>query len=204
MRSRIIAGAAITLFVALMIVPGLAAQTFTSLFNFDSTDGANPSVALVQGTDGNFYGTTGAGGANQTCNFGLGGNGSCGIVFKMTPSGVLTTLYNFCSQSNCTDGANPNAALVQATDGNFYGTTLFGGANGRGVCKKGGCGTIFSITPGGTLKTIYSFCAQKDCADGLDPVAALIQATDGNFYGTTNGGGAYLEERSSKSLPAAR
>ncbi len=86
----------------------------------------------------------------------VGANG-VGTVFKITPSGTLTTLYSFCPQSGCTDGAEPNAALVQATDGNFYGTTFEGGANG--------VGTVFKITPSGTLTTLHSF----DNMDGASP-----------------------------------
>lgn len=89
----------------------------------------------MQATDGNFYGTTGNGGANQApCN----GYG-CGTVFKITPNGALTTLYSFCSQQNCVDGGSPFAALVQATDGNFYGTADSGGANSGG--------TVFRLSP---------------------------------------------------------
>ena len=145
------------------------AQTFTTLVNFDGTDGSNAIANLVQGTDGNFYGTTQAGGAN-----------GAGTVFKMTPGGMLTTLYSFCSQPGCADGTSPVAALVQATDGNFYGTTISGGLNGSG--------TVFRITPWGTLITLYSFCLQTGCPDGVGP-NGLVQATDGNFYGTTTFGG---------------
>ena len=149
--------------------------TLTMLYSFCSqsgcTDGAGPS-GLVQATDGNFYGTTDGGGANNSC----GGSG-CGTVFKITPTGTLTTLYSFCSQSGCTDGENPGAGLVQATDGNFYGTT------------GGDEGTVFKITPSGTLTTLYNFCPQSGCTDGAGP-SGLVQATDGNFYGTTDGGGA--------------
>ena len=133
-------------------------------------DGSVPN-ALIQATNGDFYGTTAGGGANAE-----------GTVFKITPSGTLTTLYSFCSQTNCTDGADPSAGPVQATDGDFYGTTIGGGANGAG-------GTIFKITPLGTLTTLYSFCSQSGCADGAVPIG-LIQATDGDFYGTTEEGGA--------------
>src|SRR6516162_1764592 len=92
---------------------GLSAQTFKTLHRFDGTDGANPHGALVQGIGGNFYGTTVEGG-NQATTCGFFG---CGTVFKITPSGTLTTLYKFCSQSGCTDGAFPAAGLVQGTDG---------------------------------------------------------------------------------------
>jgi len=161
----------------------------TTLYSFcaqnNCTDGYWPLAALVQGTDGSFYGTTPNGGANSSdCN-----GWGCGTVFKITPAGTLTTLYSFCSQSNCTDGGEPSAALVQATDGNFYGTTFDGGANNNSNCS-GGCGTVFKITAGGALTTLYSFCSQNNCTDGAGPGAGLIQATDGNFYGTTAAGGA--------------
>ena len=154
------------------ITPGGA---LTTLHSFDWYDGASPTAALVQGTDGNFYGTTYGGGANQYY----------GTVFKITPSGTLTSLYSFCAQANCADGAMPYAGLVQATDGNFYGTTLEGGANTGCSLGSGSCGTVFKITPGGTLTTLHSFCAQAGCADGGNPYAGLVQASDGNFYGTT-------------------
>jgi uncharacterized repeat protein (TIGR03803 family) len=159
--------------------------TLTTLVEFNSFDGFvgfGPD-ALVQGTDGNFYGTTGSGGGNSFCN-GVG----CGTVFKFSPNGALTTLYIFCSQSNCADGASPSA-LVQGTDGNFYGTTDIGGAYSTCQSFCGG-GTVFKITPSGTLTTLYSFCAQSGCPDGAGPAGALIQATDGNLYGTTVQGGA--------------
>ena len=95
------------------------ADSFKILATFDGTNGANPAYGfLVQGFDGELYGTTYGGGAN-----------GYGTVFKITPDGRLTTLYSFCSHTNCTDGSNPYAGLVQATDGNFYGTTSIGGAN---------------------------------------------------------------------------
>jgi uncharacterized repeat protein (TIGR03803 family) len=143
------------------------APTFTSLFSFDGTDGEAPRAALIQATDGNFYGTTVEGGASGNCADG------CGTIFKIAPSGAQTVLHSF----DGTDGTEPNG-LIQATNGNFYGTTAFGGANGKG--------TVFEITPSGTLTTLASF----NGTDGANPEAALIQATDGNFYGTTSRGGA--------------
>jgi uncharacterized repeat protein (TIGR03803 family) len=150
----------------------LPAQTFTWLFSFDGTDGAGPWAGLAQGTDGDLYGTTEYGGAN----------GSTGTIFKITPSGTLTTLHIFCSQSGCADGELPYAGLAQATNGDFYGTTGWGGANDGG--------TVFKITLGGTLTTLYSFCSQSGCANGELPYAGLAQATNGDFYGTTEWGGA--------------
>jgi uncharacterized repeat protein (TIGR03803 family) len=141
--------------------------TFTSLLNFIGSNGDYPDGRLVQGTDGNFYGTT------EEVNSGS------GTVFKMTAAGKLTTLHKFTGSGS--DGAGPTSALIQASNGNFYGTTQAGGTNGYG--------TVFQITPAGKLTTIYSFCSKSGCADGANPYAGLIQATDGNLYGTTFSGG---------------
>lgn len=146
--------------------------TLTTLHSFAGypIEGTDPIAGLVQGTDGNFYGTTYEGGANKS---------GAGTVFKITPSGALTTLYSFCPSSPCTDGSNTHAGLVQGSDGNFYGVTTGGGASGWG--------TIFKITPTGTLTTLHSFTY----SDGEAPVDAPLQGTDGNFYGTASEGGAY-------------
>ena len=149
--------------------------TLTTLHSFDWYHGASPTAGLVQASDGNFYGTTYGGGANQYY----------GTVFKITPSGTLTLLYSFCGQANCADGALAYGGLVQGADGNFYGTTLEGGANTGCSLGSGSCGTVFKITPGGALTTLHSFCAQAGCADGGNPYAGLVQGSDGNFYGTT-------------------
>src|SRR5215468_1748966 len=98
------------------------------------------------------------------------------FVFCATASSAkttFTTLVNF----DRANGANPDARLVQAADGNFYGTTESGGAHDRG--------TVFKITSKGKLTTLHSF----DGSDGSAPSAGLVQATDGNFYGTTAAGG---------------
>ena len=95
-----------------------------------------------------------------------------GTVFRVTSEGAVTTLHNFCSKANCADGNAPIAGLIQATDGNFYGTTTWGGTNTSLMCGPG-CGTIFRITPGGKLTTLYSFCAQTNCGDGVGPVALI-------------------------------
>jgi uncharacterized repeat protein (TIGR03803 family) len=143
---------------------------FKTLINFDNVNGANSFTPLVQAIDGDFYGTTAAGGAAND-----------GTVFKITPGGTLTTLYSFCTQAGCADGDNPYGGLVQGTDGNLYGTTRNGGVYNFG--------SIFKLTRGGRLVTLYSFCLQAGCADGAYPYAALIQGLDGNLYGTTQGGG---------------
>jgi uncharacterized repeat protein (TIGR03803 family) len=141
-----------------------ATGKLTSLHSFNHSDGCQPSGPLIQGADGNFYGTTNQGGTHGE-----------GAFFKMNPAGKLTGFYSFCSQPNCADGYRP-VAVLQATDGNLYGTTAFGGLNRLG--------TIFQITPEGSLTTLHSFAG----ADGSLPTS-LMQATDGNLYGTTQAGG---------------
>jgi len=151
----------------------------TTLYSFFRSDGYYPVAGLVQDADGNFYGTTEFGGT-------FAGWGP-GTILKVTPNGSLTTLHIFCSQfanGNCTDGQNPAAGLVQGTDGNFYGTTTSGGT---GTNCSGGCGTIFRVTPAGSVTTLHSF----NSYDGLNPVTGLVQGTDGSFYGMASGGGTY-------------
>ena len=121
-----------------------------------------------------FYGTTTAGGVGAGSAPSCSGQG-CGTIFKITPTGTLTTLYNFSSFS-APDGASPGCPLIQSSDGNFYGTTLYGGTHG--------VGTVFKMNPAGTLTTLYSF-GSSTSDDGYSPQAALTLGTDGNFYGTT-------------------
>ena len=215
------------LFLAVMATSSSSpAQIFSSVYSFcpldNCPDGSSPDAPVIQGTDGNLYGTTASGGANSYW----------GTVFKMTPDGVLTTLYSFCPhpEQSCPDGMSPWAALVQASDGNFYGTTSQGGTysggtvfritpngelttlhsfqylDGRspstaliqstdgnlyGIANAGSHnqGVIFKITLDGSLTVVYSFCSQSGCVDGKGPTGPLLQASDGNFYGTTGGGG---------------
>jgi uncharacterized repeat protein (TIGR03803 family) len=153
----------------------------TILHSFDFSSGANPKGTLLRARDGNFYGTTSAGGRH-----------GYGTVFKLTAKGEMTVLYNFCSKPYCTDGATPIAGLIQGSDGNFYGTTSQGGIENGNCGAVLTCGTLFKLTPTGELTTLHKFCSQSNCADGDGPQAGLIQATDGDFYGTTVGGGAYI------------
>jgi uncharacterized repeat protein (TIGR03803 family) len=150
---------------------------------------ASPN-GVIQGRDGNFYGTTIEGSANNNaiCN-GVG----CGTLFKVTSAGKFTTLYNFCSLSNCSDGAIPNGLLLQAENGNFYGATGGDLNVENGPCEGPPCGTIFEITPAGKLTTLYSFCLKTNCPDGATPTGSLVQAANGNLYGTTFNPGTVFE-----------
>jgi uncharacterized repeat protein (TIGR03803 family) len=112
----------------------LPAQTLTTLVEFQGDNGEAP-WGLTQSADGNFYGTTTNGGVSSNCQ----SKDGCGTVFKITPEGKLTTLYNFCSQPNCADGSIPYSTLVQSANGSFYGTTT-GGGTGT-ACGTYGCGT---------------------------------------------------------------
>lgn len=140
--------------------------TESLLHSFPTNDGGDPFGALLQASDGNFYGTTA-----------LGGAGNNGTVFKMTPNGVVSVIYSFVGGSS--DGVSPTAGLVEGADGNFYGTTSNGGGSNLG--------TVFKITPAGGETVLHFFAGGSD---GAKPVAGLILASDGNFYGTTEFGGA--------------
>lgn len=132
--------------------------------------GFSAAPTLIQGSDGNFYGVTHYGGAAT----------NYGSVFKITPQGKFTDLYNFCPTTDCGHGAAP-VSLMQGSDGNLYGTTQLGGNDSN-------TGTIFKITPQGALTTLYTFCQQANCLDGGNPLS-LMQDTNGTFYGATGDGG---------------
>jgi len=139
--------------------------TFTTLYSFPgASDGANPYGGVVTGTDGLLYGTTSNGGAH-----------SLGTVYSVSTSGSFNPLYSFTGGS---DGSHPQSTLIQAANGNFYGTAVTGGSSSAG--------TIFEVTSGGALTPIHSF---NPGVDGASPYAGLITGTDGNFYGTTETGG---------------
>jgi uncharacterized repeat protein (TIGR03803 family) len=168
--------------VAFKVTPdGKETVLYTFCTQDNCTDGASPEAGPALDQKGNLYGTTYYGGAYDGCNP-LGGYG-CGVVFKLTPKGKETVLYNFCAQTNCTDGTYPSAGLIFDQKGNLYGTTITGGAIGGGV--------VFKLSPEGKETVLYSFCAQTNCADGAAPEAGLIFDQKGNLYGTTKTGGAH-------------
>ena len=148
----------------------------TRLYSFTGgADGGIPESWLIQASDGNFYGTTSQGGANNTGTVFRMNLGVTNIVGTVTNFSV-TTLYSFTGGD---DGATPIAGLFQGSDSNFYGMTTRGGANDTG--------TVFQITSAGTLTTLHSFTGGFD---GGYPLGGVIQGIDGNFYGTTSQGGA--------------
>ena len=138
--------------------------SFAVLHSFTyGSDGSIPEAGLVQGSDGNFYGTTSQG-----------GSASSGTVFKMTSAGTVTSLYSFLGGN---DGSHPIASLIQGADGKLYGTAHQGGTNGAG--------SVFSLTTNGAFVPLVSF----DWNKGFYPMASLVQAANGLFYGTTSYGG---------------
>jgi len=148
-----------------------SAQTLTTLVNFDGTNGDTPAPgALLLGADGNFYGSTSTGGPNKG-----------GTIFRMTPGGQLTTLYNFPPPS-FTGFPGANSSMIQASDGNIYGTTPNYGTDPLNIW-----GTVFKLTPAGAYSTLYAFTLHG--SDGQIPNYGLLQASDGNLYGTTQSGG---------------
>ena len=162
----------------------------------DCADGSLPNEGLIMDGAGNFYGTASAGGAN----------GGSGTVFKLAPNATTgqwteAVLYSFCTQSSCTDGANPYGDLVMDRSGNLYGTT-YGGGSSLNYGLPGSFGTVFDLMPSAaagpwTHKVLYNFCVQgggSGCSDGFAPHAGLIMDGLGNLYGTTYFGGAGCEE----------
>jgi uncharacterized repeat protein (TIGR03803 family) len=167
-RALRMAGATGAALALLAISAGARAQSITTLHAFPGAPGGStPAGSLIQGPDGNFYGTTQVGGVNDQ-----------GTVYRMTPAGAITILRSFAAAT----GWDPIAGLVLGSDGNFYGTTALGG-----VGPMSGSGVVFRITPGGAYTVLHFFAAST--AEGRAPVAPLVRGNDGNFYGTTSDGG---------------
>jgi uncharacterized repeat protein (TIGR03803 family) len=180
--------------------------SLTTLYSFtNGTDGATPYAPPIEGVDGNFYGTTSAGTAYKITSAGIftslgaipgisyaplflgadgnfygtttnGGKNGLGTVFEMAPRGTVSIVYSF----DGAHGSDPIAAVIQATDGNFYGTTVGGGSLGFGV--------VFKLTPASSITVLHNFNGNI-LADGYMVTAALVQATDGSFYGAASAGG---------------
>ena len=152
------------------------AGTETVLHNFKGGDGANPHADLILDAAGNLYGTALGGGMEGGF---CGGDGTCGVVFKLSPSGTEKVLYSFTGP----DGANPLAGLIPDAAGNLYGTTALGGDSNVGVVFE--LIRCSSAPSGYDFKVLYSF---KGGADGATPQAGLIQDAVGSLYGTALGG----------------
>jgi len=159
------------------------------LYSFTGgADGRTPSEALLQANDGFLYGTTlYAGDATCTVSNTVG----CGTVFRVDTAGNLTTMHEF---SGGLDGGVPFSSLIQASDGDFYGTTVAGGdpscsvyASGEDYTTYIGCGTVFKMDSAGNVNALYSFTGSP--SDGSNPLSTLLQGSDGFFYGTTRWGG---------------
>jgi uncharacterized repeat protein (TIGR03803 family) len=141
---------------------------YTDIWDFNGTEGQKPYGSLLLASDGNLYGMTNQGG--------LYGNGN---IFQLNPTTyAFIDLVDFTGNDGAYPGANPQASLIQASDGNLYGMTEWGGANGGGE--------IFRYTPGSAFTDIYDF----DGTTGWNAIGSLFQASDGNLYGTTSNGGA--------------
>jgi uncharacterized repeat protein (TIGR03803 family) len=155
----------------IIAVQSAQAQTENVLYSFTGgSDGGAPFAGLMDAT-GNFYGTTTYGGRIGDCPF-----QPCGVVFQLSKTGKETVLYNFCSQSNCVDGAVPDAGVIQDAEGNLYGTAREGGTHAAGV--------VFKLSKGKET-VLHTFCSASNCADGVFPYAGVIQDAEGNLYGTT-------------------
>ncbi len=165
-----------------------------------SGTGVGPLGSLIADAAGNLYGTTAGGGS-------AGG----GLVFELTPNAARTswtgkTLYNFCVQAGCIDGARPAAALLMDGSGNLFGTTSQGGVNADHNDDDGNGGTFFELTPNAartawTETVLHSFCTEYYCSDGNSPLSTLIMDPSGNLYGTNaltrdgNGGSIFEFEK---------
>jgi uncharacterized repeat protein (TIGR03803 family) len=173
----------------LVLAPGAwALSKYKTLYKFKSgTDGDSPWAGVIFDQAGNLYGTTLVGGDGII---------SYGTVFKLTPnadgSWKESILYNFCSLTNCADGAGPIAGLIFDQAGNLYGTTVIGGS-GVFCSRKGGCGVVFKLTPNvdgsWTESVLYNFCSLTNCTDGFFPIGTLIFDQTGNLYSMAVEGG---------------
>ena len=139
------------------------------VYPFSGSDGSGPIGPLIQASDGNLYGTTASGVPSAS-----------GEVFRLTTSGTLKILYPFDKNNNKTFGYSPNAGVIEATDGNLYGSTQYGGDT---TCSVAGCGVLFKLTKSGTYKVLHTFGSSEPS----QPQATQTQHTNGKLYGLVNG-----------------
>lgn len=154
-------------------IPDIASVSYIHRFGVGVGDGSQPNGPLLVANDGNLYGTTRVGGGNRC----VGNDNFCGVVFRISPSGVMTVMHRFTGDPD--DGAQPTGPLIQGQDGALYGLTTIGGRFGRGVA--------FRLALDGAYSILHSFGQTK--LSGDRPSGALLEASDGLFYGTTFGGG---------------
>ena len=189
----VLAGAVVALTLFAARAGAQAKNTESVLYGFcrqqGCADGAYPAASLLADKMGDLYGTTSEGGAG-------GCTGGCGTVFKITAGGTETVLYSF---SGGDDGADPRAVLIADKKGNFYGTTYGGGIPECGIDGSSGCGLVFKLSPNGTEKVLHSFAGGNN--DGNFPLAGLVPDENGNYYGTTQAGGAYAGGTAFKLAP---
>jgi uncharacterized repeat protein (TIGR03803 family) len=155
------------------VVFKLQGSTMTTLYSFciqaNCADGKSPFGAPTLDAQGNLYGTTSGGGTNAS-----------GVLYKITPEGSYSKLYDFCSQASCADGSGPAGTLYLDADGNLFGTTGGGGAANRG--------TVYEMS--GTYQVLYSFCnGVPNCTDGENPDSSVVPDGNGNLLGVTADGG---------------
>jgi uncharacterized repeat protein (TIGR03803 family) len=159
-----------------------ASGNFSLRHSFQALDGAGPSGGLIISPDGTLYGITADGGHAPNCVVGD-TVAECGTIYKLNTANSLTTLHDLSSA----DGIFPQDGLVLGADGNFYGTAFNGG---NGACSvpgspTPGCGAIFRVDSSGNFLSLHLFQG----TDGASPFARMLQASNQNFYGTTEDGG---------------
>lgn len=173
------------------LASGTWKETTLHQFCYGCDAGTTPNGRLLRDSSGNLFGTTEEGGTGTECN--AGPTLRCGIIYERTAGGTYKVLYNFCSQTNCTDGDASLAGLIIDGSGNLFGTTIAGGTVGS-PCPEGanGCGVVFELSSAGAYTVLHAFCYQSlGCPDGARPAAGVVIDPAGNLFGTTEQGGSY-------------
>lgn len=152
-----------------LLVTAASAQTFSVFYTFNFTDGSGPNGGLILDSAGNFYGTTQFGGSSNR-----------GVIFKLSPAGQETVLYTFTGK---TDGGIPIGRLIRDAQGNLYGITSLGGDP---TCS---CGTVFQLTPTGSLNTLHAFLGGMDGSQNQGQAELGLVMVNGNLYGSASFGG---------------